>query len=71
MAKVKKSGKIDGRSAIDLKSLFVFLVFLSYLLIGPYHFFKNTFWYQTLFLFFFFGGERGLLDSSLKRKSWC
>jgi len=54
MAKVKKSGKIEGRSATDLKSSFVFLVFLSYLLIGPYNFFKNTFWCQTLFFFFSF-----------------
>jgi len=52
MAKMKKSGKIDGRSATDLKSSFVFLVFLSYLLIGLYNFFKNTFWCQTFFFSF-------------------
>jgi hypothetical protein len=68
MAKVKTSGKIDGRSAVDLKSSFVSLVFLSYLLIGPYNFFKNTFWCQTLFSFIF-GGERELLDSGLERES--
>jgi hypothetical protein len=54
MAKVKTSGKIDGRSAVDLKSSFVSLVFLSYLLIGPYNFFKKFIWCQTLFFFFSF-----------------
>jgi hypothetical protein len=51
---VKKSSKKGGRFVIGWKCLFASLIFLRYLLIGPYIFFKNILVWNFIFLFFSF-----------------
>ena len=54
MIEVKKSSKKSGRFVIGWKCLFASLIFLRYLLIGPYIFLKNILVSNFIFLFFSF-----------------
>ena len=58
---VKKLSKKGGRFVIGWKRLFASIIFLSYLLIGPYIFLQYILVPNFIFLFFSFffdGGER-------------
>jgi len=64
---VKKSRKISGWSAIGLKSSFVFLIFLSYLLISPYNFFKKHILVSKFIFFIVFFRREGVVGFQLRK----